>query len=78
MGATAKDCVGAIVRSLQRQYDAAAVHSDEGVCREVPRELLWQLVARVVLARQRKDRSIQDFWKVFRNLINRKLLAKTH
>jgi hypothetical protein len=29
--------------------DAAAVHPDEGGAEEVPRKLLWQLVAQVVL-----------------------------
>jgi hypothetical protein len=45
------------------------MHPDKGGTDEVPRELLRQLAARVVLARQRKNRSIYDFGKNFRNLI---------
>jgi hypothetical protein len=57
-GAAMQDGKGAVVGPLQGQYDAAAVHPDERDMEEVPRKLLWQLVARVVLARQRKNRDI--------------------
>ncbi len=53
-----QDGIGAVVGPLQGQDDAAAVHTDEGGTEEAPRELLWQLAARDVLARQRKNRSI--------------------
>ncbi len=50
--------VETIVGSLQGWDDATVVHPDKGGMEDVPRELLWQLVARVGLTRQRKDRSI--------------------
>jgi hypothetical protein len=57
-GATVQDSVGAVVGLLHGRDDAAAADPDKGGTEEVPRELLWQLAARVVLARQRKNRSI--------------------
>ncbi len=48
-GSAAQDRVGDIVGPLQGLNDAAVVHLDEGGM-EVPREFLWQLAARVVLA----------------------------
>ncbi len=52
------DGIGAVVGPLQRGDDTTLVHPDEGDAQEVPRELLQLLAARVVLARQRKNRSI--------------------
>ncbi len=60
-GAVAQDGLGAVVGPLQGQDDAAAVHPDEVGAEEVPGRLLWQLLAEVVLAGQRKNRSIEDF-----------------
>jgi hypothetical protein len=57
-GAAVQDSVGAVVGLLHGRVDAAAVDPDKGGTEEVPKELLWQLAARVVLARQRKNRSI--------------------
>jgi hypothetical protein len=57
-GAAVQDSIGAVVGLLQRWDDATMVHPDEGGVQEVPGELLWQLAARVVVARQRKNRSI--------------------
>ncbi len=56
-GAAAQDDTGAIIGLLQGQDDAT-VHPDKGDAEEVVRKLFWQLAARVVLARQRKNRSI--------------------
>jgi hypothetical protein len=41
-----------------------SVHPDEGGAQDVPGELLWQLAACVVLARQRKREHL-GFWKFF-------------
>ncbi len=53
-----KDGVWAVVGPLQGQDDAAAVHPDVGGTQKVNQELLKELAAQVVFARQRKSRSI--------------------
>ncbi len=58
LGAAAQNGLAAVVGLLQGLNDTAAVHPDKGGAEQVPRELLWQLVARGLLARQRKNRSI--------------------
>jgi hypothetical protein len=73
-GAAMQDGKGAIVGPLQGRYDAAAVHPDERDMEEVPSKLLWQLVARVVLASREKT-GHQGFGKFFRNLIKGKLFC---
>jgi hypothetical protein len=56
-GAAAQDGIGAIIGLLQRQDDDT-VHPDKGDAEKVVRKLFWQLAAQVVLARQKKNRSI--------------------
>jgi hypothetical protein len=55
-GPVAQDGVGAVIGPLQGRDNATAVHPGEEARRLW--ELLWQLVACVMFARQRKSRSI--------------------
>jgi hypothetical protein len=74
-GAAAEDSVEVVIGLLQGRDDATAIHPDKGGKEEVPRKLLRQLAAQVVLAGHRKIRGIQDFggkkiwkfdqWKTF-------------
>jgi hypothetical protein len=54
----AQDGIGAVVGPLQGWDDIAAGAPRQESAEEVPRKLLWQVAARVVLVRYRKNSSI--------------------
>ncbi len=56
--------VGAIVGPLLRRYDSAAAHPDKEGAQEACWELVWQLLAQIMFARQRKCTSIYDLQKI--------------
>jgi hypothetical protein len=67
--------VGAVVWPLDGQDDSTAATPDQGGTQEVHRELVQQLLARIVFARQRKCRSMYDFGKFVNYLIHRKFFS---
>jgi hypothetical protein len=64
VGAAVQDGIGTIIGPLQGYDDAAAVNLDEGGTEEVPRKLLWQQAAQVVLDRQRNKKEHLGFWNI--------------
>jgi hypothetical protein len=70
-----QDSVGAIVGALERGVDAASAQPDEGRAEEVSWQLLRKQAIRIMLARERKSRSIQSFQKNFRNVVNRNFFS---
>jgi hypothetical protein len=56
----AQEGVWAVVGPLRGQDDSAATHPDQGDVQEVCWELVQQLLARIMFARQRKCRSMID------------------
>ncbi len=60
-GTAEQSGVGAIVGLLQGRDKAAMMHPNQGGIEKVPRKLLCQLVALLVLARQRKNRGHPGF-----------------
>jgi hypothetical protein len=71
----AQDLIGVIIGPLQGQDDPTAVHPGQGGTQEVCWQLIWQLLARVVFAKQRKCRSIYDLIKLVKDLIYIKFLT---
>ncbi len=70
-GSPAQDSVGAIIGALERGDDAASAQPDEGDTEEIR----WQQVTQIMLARERKSRSIQIFQNIFRNVVNRSFFS---
>jgi hypothetical protein len=79
VGAAVQDGIGTIIGPLQGYDDAAAVNPDEGGTEEVPRKLLWQQAAQVVLDRQRNKKEHLGFWNIVQKFYKWKTLlpAKT-
>jgi hypothetical protein len=68
-GAAAENRVGAVVEQLKGWNDAALTDPDEGGGEQLGWQLAGQVGARIV-TRERRNRNMQGFGKIFDNGIN--------